>query len=147
MPKLLAFSILTLLYAPPALAERAPQSKETMRKNATDVVVARIARIYTRTEEGGGWRATHFVAEIVVEKSEKGAAKKGDLLYARYWQQRWIGKGPPPPSASGHFDVPKEGETVRIYAVRKGHNGFRRTTDGGLDVYGPNGFERIPKTK
>lgn len=138
--------VLVSLFAfclPHAAAERAPASKDAMRKAATDVVVGRVARVYSTVETNKSWRVTRYVAEVVVEKTEKGATKKGDLLYVRYWQQRWSGLGTPPPSASGHSGIPTKGESLRIYGVRTGYNGFGQTTDGGLDVYGPNGFERL----
>jgi hypothetical protein len=81
---------------------------------------------------------------VKVREDEKGDLEEGALAYVRYWTRRWVGRGSMPPSTTGHRGVPKEGDTLRIYAVSKGYNGFGETTDGGLDVYGANGFERLP---
>ena len=55
---------------------------------------------------------TTFVAEIAVEKAEKGdRIQPGDVVYGRFWNKKWIGKGDPDPHASGHSG-PAKGATV-----------------------------------
>ena len=128
-----------------AEAERANASPAQLQEGATHVLLGTVKAVYTRTATQGGWRVTRYVAEVEVVKSEKGNLAKGQLAYVRYWQRSWIKRTPQPPSASGHHGIPKEGETLRIYAVNKGDNRLGRTTDGGLDVIGPNGFVRPAK--
>ena len=142
----LALVLLSVAEAPRvAEAERANASPAQLQKGATHIVLGTVKAVYTRTETKGGWRVTRYVAEVEVVKSEKGDLAKGQLAYVRYWQQQWLRRTPQPPSASGHHAIPKEGETLRIYAVNQGDNRLGRTTDGGLDVIGPNGFERPAK--
>ncbi len=138
--------MLVALLAPLAAhAEKVDTPSAAMREGATNVIVGLVKAIYTRTVREGKWRVTRHLAEVEVAKDEKGSLKKGDLAYVRYWRRSWAAFGSPPPSTGGHRGVPKEGETLRIYAVSKGYNGFGHTTDGGLDVYGANGFERLKK--
>ncbi len=125
-----------------AEAERANASPAQLKKDATHILLGTVKAVYTRTETRGGWKVTRYVAEVEVVQSEKGDLQKGALAYVRYWNRAWIKRSPQPPSASGHHGIPKEGETLRIYAVNQGDNRLGRTTDGGLDVMGPNGFER-----
>jgi hypothetical protein len=137
--------ILLLVLAPPvARAEKADASPESMRAAATHVIVGTVQAVYARQEREGRWQVTRYVAEVRVAADEKGGLAEGQLAYVRYWTRTWIAASAPPPSTSGHRGIPKEGETLRIYVVGKGHNGFGETTDGGLDVYGANGFERLP---
>jgi hypothetical protein len=139
------FPILLVLAASlPAWAEKPDTPPQALREAATHVIVGTVQAVFQRTERGGGWETNRFVAEVRVGKDEKGGLAEGTLAYVRYWTRRWVGPGAPPPSTNGHRGVPAEGETLRIYAVARGHNGFGETTDGGLDVYGANGFERLP---
>jgi hypothetical protein len=127
-----------------ARAEKEPLSPEEFRKTATHVVVGQVTAVYTRTETSGDWKYTRFIAEVRVIESEKGdGLKKGDLVYARYWQRRWVGRDKQPPSTIGHRGLPANGETLRIYLARNAYDGFGETKDGGFNVIGANGFEPI----
>ena len=138
--------LLAALIAPLAAhAEKPNTPPAAMRKSATNVIVGRVKTIYQRVTREGGYRVTRYVAEIDVVKDEKGDLAKGALAYVRYWDREWVSGAPMPTNTSGHRGLPKEGETLRIYAINKGSNGFDETTDGGLDVYGASGFERIQK--
>jgi len=142
--RILTILLLTaFVSASAARAEKADTPAAALREAATSVIVGTVRAIYERTVREGGWRVTKYVAEVEVAKDEKGSLAKGSLAYVRYWSRTWSSFGLQPPSTSGHRGLPKEGETLRIYAVGKGHNGFGETTDGGLDVYGANGFERL----
>src|SRR5262249_15436292 len=74
-----------------ARAEKVPLSPEELRETATHVIVGKVAAIYERTETGPQWKYTHYLAEVKVEKAEKGDVKAGDLLYVRYWRKAWVG--------------------------------------------------------
>ena len=141
---LLAVAVLAPLAAN---AEKVDTPPAAMRKGSTNVIVGTVKAVYMRTAKEGKWRVTRYVAEVCVDTDEKGTLAKDALAYVRYWTRRWAGPGSMPPSTAGHRGLPKEGETLRIYAVSKGYNGAGDTTDGGLDVYFANGFERLPKTK
>lgn len=145
----IALSLLTLLtctaFAPRAAwAEKVDMPPAALRKTATHVVTGTVRAIYTRTENAKGWRTTHHLAEVSIGGLEKGAGLSvGGLVYVRYWTRRWAGIGAPPPSTNGHRGIPKQGETLRIYLARRAYDGFGETQDGGFNVLGANGFERL----
>jgi hypothetical protein len=128
-----------------ARAEKVPLSPEELRKTATHIVVGKVTAIYTRAETNGPWQYTHYVAEIRVGETEKGdGLKKGDMVYARYWHRRWVGKDRQPPSTAGHYGVPTQGDTIRVYLARNAYDGFTfDNKDGGFNVIGANGFEPL----
>jgi uncharacterized protein (TIGR03067 family) len=117
-------------------AEVPLMSKEELKERATHIVVGVVQRIYSTTTERENWRDTIFVAEIAVEKVEKGdRTQPGDVVYGRFWNKKWIGEGDPDPHASGHSG-PAKGATVRAYlTLRK----------GAYCVLLPNGFEELKK--
>ena len=93
----------------------------------------------------GDWKYTRFVAEIRVDECEKGdGVKKGELVYVRYYRRAWVGAGEQPPSSSGHTGLPAAGDAVRVYLARNAYDGFTPdNTDGGFNVIGGNGFEKL----
>src|SRR5262245_58699424 len=89
----------TLLSFCVARGEKVPLSPEELRNTATHVVIGKVQGIFTRTTDEGDWRVTRYVAEVKVEKAEKGdGVKEGDLLYVRYWNRQWISAKQQPPS-------------------------------------------------
>ena len=53
-----------------------------------------------------------------------------------------------PPSSPGHMGTPVEGDTVRVYLARNAYDGFTMdNTDGGFNVIGGNGFEKLTVAK
>ncbi len=140
--------LLLILMVGAARAEKAPLSPEELRETATHVVVGEVEQIFARQENANDYEYTRYVAEVRVEKSEKGdGLKAGELMYVRYWRRRWVGPGDPPVGTSGHRGLPSEGQAVRVHAVRNGYDGFGRTNDGGFNVIGTNGFEAIEKKR
>lgn len=121
-------------------------SPEALKKTATQVVQGEVKGIYAKTAKEGRWKVTRYVAEVKVTAIEKGEGiTVGELVYVRYWHRKWASLGVPPPSTSGHSGLPKEGETLRIYLARNAYDGFTKdNNDGGLNVIGANGFERLP---
>jgi hypothetical protein len=78
-----------------------------------------VRSVYSTTEKSKNWQDTSFVAEISVMSVEKGAGLNvGDVVYAHYWNKRWIGEGDPEPHSSGHSGVSK-GDVVRSYLQRE----------------------------
>jgi hypothetical protein len=128
-----------------ARAEKPNMSPEALRKTATHVVTGQVVGVYERTESAGDWKYTRYVAEIRVDRSEKGEGiNKGDLIYARYWQRGWVGRGQAPPSTNGHRGLPDPGQSVRVYLARNAYDGFSTDNkDGGFNVIGANGFEAL----
>lgn len=133
----------------PARAEKAPLSPEELRATATHIVVGKVGAIYTRTDTIGDWQYIRYVAEVRIAESEKGdGVKKGDLVFARYYHKRWAGKGKQPPASSGHTGTPNTGDTVRVYLARNAYDGFTEdNNDGGFNVIGGNGFEKLERTE
>ena len=86
-----------LLVAAPTLAERPPQFP----KDATDIVTAKVLRIYTSTEPfAGDGVMTHYLADLEVAGASKGQLKEGDVISARWFH---VTKSPskPLPAAYG----------------------------------------------
>jgi len=140
--------VVMALLAPPARAEKAPMSPEALRRTATHVVTAEVVAVYTRTAVEGMYRVTRHVAEIRVREVEKGEGIDREApLYVRYWTQQWVGPGMAPPGTNGHRGLPSPGDVLRIYLARNAYDGFTSAnTDGGFNVIGANGFEKLPAT-
>ena len=136
--------LLGLLFAPVLLAEKVPTSSAGLRKQATHIVQGKVKTVYTRTSREAGFRLDRHVAEVEVLEVEKGdGLAQGGLVYARYWDRTWVAPGYPPPGTNGHTGLPTEGEILRIYLARGAYDGFGETLDGGYNVLGRNGFERL----
>jgi hypothetical protein len=132
------------LLANPIKAEKVDMSVEDLRKTATHIVTGQVVAIYERTESDGDWKYTRYVAEVRVAECEKGdGVKKDDLVYIRYWRRGWQGKGDPLPNTSGHRGLPEGGANIRAYLARNAYDGFGQTKDGGFNVIGANGFEKL----
>lgn len=129
-----------------ARAEKALTPAKQMHKAATHVITGKIETIYTKVAREGGYKVTRYLAQVRVHSDLKGGLKKDTVAYVRYWTRDWVGVGVPPPNTSGHTGIPSEGQVVTIYAVNKGYNGFGQTQDGGLDVWGSNGFQPATET-
>ena len=135
-----------------AQAEKPNLDAGSLHKLSTHVVTGEVVTIYQRPERSGGWSWSKYLAEVRVATCEKGEGLSGgDLVYVRYWQRhKWIGPGPMPAGTNGHRGLPAEGETLRIYLARNAYDGFHtaeQNHDGGFNVIGANGFERLPEPK
>ena len=132
-----------------AIAEKASMTAEENAEVATDIAVGTVAAIYTREQEIGDWHYVFHVAEIKVEKVEKGKGLSDKApAYVRYWHRGWIGEGRVPPSTSGHRGLPGEGDQVRVYVARNAYDGFSfENKDGGFNVIGCDGFEILKKAE
>lgn len=146
-----------LLFAAPVAAQpaapslptaRAPEqglSPAVLRQRATHVIVGKVQRIYTRKRLEIPWQYTRYVAEVQVTKVEKGTGiRTGQVVFARYWERRWLSASQPPSKINGHASLPDEGATLRVFLARYASDGFdKENKDGGFNVLIPNGFEHL----
>ncbi|MEK0449876.1 MAG: hypothetical protein RL088_2144 [Verrucomicrobiota bacterium] len=140
---------LCLILAQTARCEIAPVPPKELASRSTHVVTGKILGVYAKTVKDGDYLRTEYVAEVRVLETEKGnGVKVGSLIYVRYWTQDWRGLGIMPPGTRGYWDIPKEGEKLRIHLVQKSTKIAERfagdSADGGFDVLAPNGFFREP---
>ena len=123
-----------------ANAEIPKQSKKELQASASHALAGTVERIYEHKEKRGDFEYTYGVAEVAVERVEKGAdVVANERVFVRYWHKKWIGNGNPPPDHYGHWDIPAKTDTAEIYV-----KGDRKT---GFDVVSPNGFFKITKLK
>ena len=145
--------VLVLAWLPLASVVRAEVPvlrKQELEERATHIVTGRLTTIYRSVKRSAEYESTRGVAEVTVDRVEKGASEKGagekgasekgagvkagQAVFVRFWNERWIGKGSPPPGSSGHH-VPAEGTRVRAY-VTQGE-------DGSFEMLLPNGMEEL----
>ncbi len=98
-----------------AIEELAPEEFEAI---SSHIVVGKVQAVYSTTEKIEDWEHTDAVAEILVFNVEKGAINVGDVLYAHYWNRKWIGKGDPPKLHSTRQVGASKGDVVRVYLQR-----------------------------
>lgn len=130
-------------------AAKAPSSKQQLETIATHIVVGKVQAVYSYKEREGirlvsGYEYDHKVAEVKIEKVEKGKISES-LLYVRYWSRTWKGIGLPPPGGQSYENQPKKGQTCRFYLARNAYDGWSRkgNNDGGYNVVYVNGIQPI----
>ena len=130
---------------------KAPSSKQQLETIATHIVVGKVQAVYSYKEREGiplvsGYEYDHKVAEVKIEKVEKGKISES-LLYARYWSRTWKGIGLPPPGGQSYENQPKKGQACRFYLARNAYDGWSRkgNKDGGYNVVYVNGIQPINK--
>jgi hypothetical protein len=129
-----------LMAASFAHAEIPNQSKEELKASASHALIGTIQRTYERAEKRGDFEYTYGVAEVAVERVDKGDdIGPNDRVFVRYWHKRWMREGNPPPDHYGHRNVPEKTDSAEIYV-----KGNRST---GFDVLSPNGFFKVTKAK
>jgi hypothetical protein len=145
---IIAALLVSLLGGSLAQAEKVDLDRAELHKTATHVVTGQVLGIYERQETRGDWQYKRYVAEVRVDKCEKGEGlDSGDLVYVRYWHRQWIGAGQVPPSTSGHRGLPSSGDKLRVYLARNAYDGFSpENHDGGYNVIGANGFEKLAES-
>lgn len=117
-----------------AQAEVPLMSSAQLQKAASHIVVGNVQAVYSTVKQSDYYEDTQSVAEIAVVSVEKGKQiATGNVVYAHYWQKRWIGKGTSPPGSSGHIGVAK-GDIVRAYIQRR---------DRKFQILLPNGFAKL----
>jgi hypothetical protein len=125
-------------------AEKLDLPPHALRDTATHVIVGAVVQVYERKETDRDWTTTFYLTEVRAKEIEKGEGiKMGDLVYVRYWKRTWVGGSTRPITTNGHRDLPKIGDSLRIYMARNAYDGFGTTSDGGFNVIGANGFEKL----
>lgn len=141
---ILTLALATVVGAAPSGPEKPDMPPDALAKTATHVVVGKVEQIWSRVEDKDSWETTRYVAEIRVEKAEKGdGLAAGELVYARYWHRVWDGFGQMPTDTVGHRGLPEPGQRVRVYLARDAYDGFGEAKDGGFNVIGANGFAKL----
>lgn len=142
----LSISLLLLLVGSVAVADKRPYSSKELEKTATHIVVGKVQAIYSRTERKGDYEYVRKVAEVKIEKVEKGKGPAG-LVYVRYFDRHWKGKGLVPPGGGSYAPQPRTKGTYRFYLARNAYDGwsFKGTQDGGYNVVYVNGVQPIKK--
>jgi hypothetical protein len=134
---------LTTVWSKNSFAEKAPLSKRELQDTATHIVVGDVQAIYSRTERKGDYEYLRHVAEVRIDKMEKGEGP-GELIYVRFFDIVWKGVGQMPPGPSGHYPRPKRGDTYRFYLSQNAYDGFSRdNNDGGFNVIYGNGVQPL----
>ena len=93
---------------------------------------------------GCGYEYDHKVAEVKIEKVEKGKISES-LVYVRYWSRKWMGIGLPPPGGQSFSPQPEKGQMCRFYLAKNSYDGLseKGNQDGGYNVVYVNGVEPI----
>ena len=138
--------LVSLLVLPSAKGAKANSSKKQLEQVATHIVVRKVQAIYSRTEREGRYEYDRKVAEVKVDKVEKGKVD-GALVYVRYWSREWKGIGLPPPGGGSYWPQPKKGQVCRFYLARNAYDGWSKdeNQDGGYNVVYVNGVQPIEK--
>jgi hypothetical protein len=124
---LIALAFLALLAAP-AAAERPSEPKP----QADLIVTGQVGKVYTNIDPDN----VNFVVEIAVRAVEKGQGiPSGQILDARCFQRR--PEAPRIPAAYGHHQVPREGESIRAYLMRRPAGRYEGTYPDWIDPLGP----------
>lgn len=132
----------------PASADVKPAKPADLAREATHIVVGKVIGIYTSSKMRKDSEMIQIVAEISIQKVEKGNGLQPEqLVYVRYWQTRWTGKTPERPDSSFSFhNAPKAGNQVRVYLGLNAQNGLGNAfPPGSYNVLLPNGFQVLAK--
>ena len=127
-----------------AWAIKAPYSIEQLEQIATDIVVGKVQATYSRTEREGNVEYVRKVAEVKIEKTEKGKVTD-ELIYVRYFDMQYIGKVI---CGGGSYSLqPTKGGIYRFYLARKAYDGLSLNgpQDGGYNVVYVNGVQPVQK--
>ena len=126
---------LLLAFAGLAVAEVPNQTLRQLEEGSTHIFTGELRAVYRSVKRGEQFEDTRALAEVLIDKVEKGGGlRPGQAVFLRFWNQEWIGQGPPPPSSGGHH-IPAEGTRVRAYV--------ERVKDGTLEVLLPNGLTAL----
>ena len=94
----------------------------TMEKTATHIVVGKVQAVYSYKEREGipvlsGYEYDHKVAEVKIEKVEKGKITES-LVHARYLESQPEGLGLPPPGGQSYENHRKKGEFAAFTSLK-----------------------------
>ena len=125
-----AATLLLVVFAKSAVfAAKLLTPKPQLEKEATHIVVGKVRSISSTQQVKGEWGFTNYVAEIAIDKVEKGEGlKAGDDVQVRYYSQGWRGSGSPPPFEFRAFTTAQAGR-FRARLPRKPRLQWRRLYD------------------
>jgi len=116
-------------------AEVPPRSVEDLQKTASHIVTGKVVKV-TGTDQkgaGAGYVDVAYVIEVKVLEVKKGKGMAvGDVVLAKAWKAKERPKGWTGPS--GQYEIPKEGQTVKLYL--EGENGE-------YTAISPNGIQKV----
>jgi hypothetical protein len=108
-------------------AERPPEPKP----QADLIVTGEVGKVYVNTDSAN----INYIVEIEVRAVEKGQGiEPGQALDARCFQRRR--DAPRVPAAYGHHQVPREGDLVRAYLMRRPNGRYEGTYPNWIDPIG-----------
>ena len=138
--------LVSLLVLPSAKGAKADYSKKQLEQVATHIVVGKVQAIYSRTEREGNYEYDRKMAEVKIDKVEKGKISES-LVYVRYWSRTWKDLGLPPPGGQSYETQPKKEQTCRFYLAKNAYDGWSQNEnkDGGFNVVYVNGVQPIKK--
>ena len=141
---LLSVLVFSLVACQHAWAEKALYSKQQLERIATHVVVGKVQAVYSFTERESQYEYVRKVAEVKVTKLEKGKGPER-LVYVRYFDRHWKGRGLVPPGGGSYGPQPQKGGTYRFYLARDAYDGWSRdgSQDGGYNVVYVNGVQPV----
>jgi len=73
---LLSLCTLSMLARSEAMAEKRPLSRKEPEDTATHIVVGKVQAVYSRKEREGHYEYTRFLAEVSIDKREKGEGRR-----------------------------------------------------------------------
>ena len=141
-----SFVAMVPLFSNSVHAEKRPLTKKELEVTATHIVIGKVQSIYSRKERKGNYEYTRYVAEVKIEKSEKGRGPE-KLIYVRFFTISWKGIGRMPPGPGGHYPRPIVGESYRFYLAQNAYDGFSKdgSKDGGFNAIYGNGIQPLKK--
>jgi hypothetical protein len=136
----IAFAVASLLSATLAFGVKVDGPGEAEAKS-THILNGTVSGVYSRIARDATHEVTYSIAEVKVDSVEKGEGfAPGQVIYVRYIaSMRWISKDPMPPGPGPHSNIPKQGESRRIFLAKN--------TDGTLDVFYVGGFKNVEPKK
>ena len=133
----LALIAITFPFCTICQADRPLPGPESLLEMSSHTIQGKISQIYSANEDKGNFRYVFQIAVVDVKTVEKGEGiSKGDSVYVKYWKRTWIGKGPLPPDYYGQPNVPRVGDSMRVF--------LKQDKNGPFDVREPGGFHSVP---
>jgi hypothetical protein len=119
--------VLLVLGATSVWAERPPEPKQ----DADLIVTGRVGKVYTNIDSAN----VNYIVEIEVQSTQKGQAfPPGQILDARCFQRQR--DAPRVPAAYGHHQVPREGDTIKAYLMKRPDSRYEGTYPDWIDAMG-----------
>ena len=122
-----------------AWAAKAPVSSEKMSREAAHIVSGTVVKVTARTQKSqvetapGDHvdRVFHILVKVKAV-AKGGGVKVGDEIEVVAWQA--ARRNPPLAGWQGHDSIPQKGDSVKLYLVRKGADGFEPIMPNGMVI-------------